>query len=57
MPIVKDFRTEFGTTMAETESDLGRYMVARRYLEDLQGRVGLWLVMGRLKPVLKTWIA
>ena len=38
IPILKDFRAEFGVSMEETEKDLGDYLVARRYLEDLQNR-------------------
>lgn len=38
IPILKDFRAEFGVSMKETEKDLGDYLVARRYLEDLQNR-------------------
>lgn len=38
LPILKDFETEFGKTLDETEQDLGGYMIAKRYLEDLAGR-------------------
>lgn len=38
LPILKDFEVEFGKTLDETEKDLGGYMIAKRYLEDLKGR-------------------
>lgn len=38
LPILKDFETEFSKTLDETEKDLGGYMIAKRYLQDLAGR-------------------
>ena len=37
-PIIIDFKTEFGVKQKTAEEDLGSYMIAKRYLEDLEGR-------------------
>ena len=43
LPIVKDFKTEFGVSQNKAEQDLGDYLKAMRYTQDLTPREGVYV--------------
>lgn len=50
LPIIKDFKKEFGIWRQSTvEADLGNYLVARRYIEDLSKAEGVKVTQEQLQ--------
>lgn len=52
LPIVDDFKAEFGTNQKTAEYDLGGYLIAKRYLEDLEKRDDVYVSDAKIQESL-----